>query len=67
MLGLNMLLVSWVAGILGFAIFWIISYFPIKINYQFILSYFLAVFTVGGIGTICAIVEGIIALLKWIF
>ena len=67
MLGSNMIFVAWIAGILGIIVSWIRSYFTSFINWSFVISYFLAVFTLGFIGTGCLIIEIIIALLKLIF
>lgn len=67
MFGLNVIFVAWAAWTLGILIYWIRSYFPNHINWHFAISYFLAAFTVGFIGAECLIIEGIIALLKWIF
>ena len=67
MFGLNVIFIACAAGILGIIVYWIRSYFPNQINWYFAISYFLAAFTVGFIGAGCLIVEGILALLKWIF
>lgn len=67
MLGWILLLVGWTAALLNIAISWIVSYFPVRMNYCFIISAFAAALTTAGIGVIVLVFNFISWLLGLIF
>lgn len=63
MLGIILLAVGWTAAIIEILVYWILSYFPIRINWGFALSMFAASMTAAGIGMVILIGK----LICWLF
>lgn len=63
MLGIILLAVGWTAAIIEILVYWILSYFPMRINWCFALSMFAASITAAGIGVIILIGK----LIGWLF
>lgn len=63
MLGSSLLFVGFIACLLILIIYWILSYYPIRIDWHFAIEAFLAGVSVGFIGFIICLFEGV----SWLF
>ena len=67
MLGSSLLFVGFIACLLIIVIYWILSYYPIRINWYFAIQAFLAGASVSFIGFIICLFEGASQLFSLIF
>jgi hypothetical protein len=63
MLSSSLFFVGFIACLLILIIYWILSYYPIRINWHFATQAFLAGASVGFIGFIICLFEGV----NWLF